>query len=309
MKVNMINNLDLSMSEINNVLESAFLPPVKGLNNVTALYYRKYLFQKLLSAFKWTVPQLWNLDYFQYVLFGWGFICIFDSKEAGFGVVPQRCGIYGYNLFYQPRKVRIANPLLPNINELTIDDDCTVLKINANYTGVLDIVDYYAVKLAMISADIESNLMNSKLSYLFTVKNQATANAVKKLYDQIAQGTPAVVVDKDLRNEDGSANWEIFQQNLSGNYIVSDLLQDMRKLENDFCTKVGIPSTNTEKRERMSEVEVTRNDVETESLIDGWLTRLNVDIEKANTMFPNLNLKVERRWADNVGNTVNSGSV
>lgn len=301
-------NTDLSMSEINNVLESAILPPVKGLNNITALYFRKYLFQKLLSAFKWTLPELWNKDYFQYVLYGIGFICVFDSGADGFGVIPQRCGIYGYNLYYQPRQVIIKNPLLPNTRDKIINEDCVVLKINPNYTGVLDIIDYYAVKMAMLSADLESNLFNSKLSYLFTVKNQATANAVKKLYDQISQGNPAVVVDKDLRNEDGSANWEVFQQNLSSNYIASDLLQDMRRIENEFCCKVGIPTTNTEKRERMSEVEVTRNDIETESLIDGWLERLNDDVKKVNQMFPNVNLKVERRW-NNDSNLVNTGSV
>lgn len=302
-------NTDLSMSEINNVLESAFVPPVKGLNNYTALYYRKYLFQKLLSTFKWSIPELWSRDYFQYVLFGWGFITIFDSGVDGFGVVPQRCGISGYNLFYQPRRVIVNNPLLPNTHELTINENCVVLKINPNYTGVLDVVDYYAVKLAMITADIESNLINSKLSYLFTVKNQTSANAVKKLYDQISQGNPAVVIDKDLRNEDGSSNWETFQQNLSGNYIVSDLLQDIRRVENDFCTKVGIPTTNTEKRERMGEAEVTRNDIETDSLITGWLERLNDDIAKANKMFPALNLKVERRWDINDGNNVSNGLV
>ena len=305
----MINNTDLSMSEINNVLQSAFLPPVKGLNNMSALYFRKYLFQKLLSAFKFTIPELWNRDYFQYVLFGWGFICIFDSGADGFGVIPQRCGLTGYNLFYQPRQVIITNPLLPNVHYRTINEDCVVLKINPNYSGVLDIVDYYAVKMAMLSADIESNLINSKLSYIFTVKNQSTANSVKKLYDQISQGNPAVVVDKDLRNEDGSSNWDVFQQNLSGNYIVSDLLQDMRRIENEFCCKVGIPTMNTEKRERMSEAEITRNDVETESLIDGWIERLTDDISKANKMFPNLNMKVEKRWKDNAVNTVNSGTV
>ena len=302
-------NTDLSMSEVNNVLESAMLPPVKGLNNVTALYYRKYLFQKLLSGFKWTIPELWNRDYFQYVLFGYGFICIFDSGIDGFGVIPQRCGISGYNLFYQPRTAIVTNPLLPNTNRLTINDNCVVLKINPNYTGVLDVIDYYAVKLAMITADIESNLINSKLSYLFTVKNQTTANAVKKLYDQIAQGNPAVVIDKDLKNEDGSSNWEVFQQNLASNYIVSDLLQDMRKVENDFCTKVGIPTTNSEKRERMAEVEVTRNDIETESLITGWLERLNDDIRKANAMFPSINLSVQRRWPLNESNTFNNGDL
>lgn len=307
----MYNNTDLSMSEINNVLESAFLPPVKGLNNQTALYYRKYLLQKLLSSFKWTMPELWNRDYFQYVLFGIGFICIFDSGTDGFGVVPQRCGISGYNLYYQPRRVIINNPLLPNTKELTINENCIVLKINANYTGVLDIVDYYAVKLAMITADVESNLINSKLSYLFTVKNQALANSVKKVYDQITQGNPAVVVDKELMNEDGSKNWELFQQNLSSNYIVSDLLEDMRRVENDFCCKVGIPTTNSEKRERMGEAEVTRNDIETESLIDGWLERLNDDIAKVNKMFPSVNLSVKKRWEinDNESNAINTRTV
>lgn len=288
---------DFSNSEINNVLESAFLPPVKGLNNATALYFRKYLFQKMLSAFEWKIPATWSRDYFQFVLFGWGFIAILDSKDAGFGVIPQRCGISGYNVFYMPNRALVSNPLLPNISELKIHEDCTVLHINPNYTPVLDIIDYYAVKLAMITADIESNLFNDKLSYLFTVGNQTAANSFKKLYDQIAQGNPAVIVDKELLKEDGTKSWEVFQQNLKQNYIVSDLLEDYRRIENDFCTKVGIPASNTEKRERMSVEEVTRNDIETDSLIDGWLRRLQDDIDETNELF-NIGLAVKKRWSE-----------
>ena len=290
---------DLTASEINNVLQASFLPPVKGLNNATALYYRKYLFQKLLSAFDWTIPQTWSRDYFQYVLFGYGFVCIFDSGADKFGVIPQRCGISGYNVFYMPTRAIVQNPVLPDVHELKINENCVILRVNANFTGVLDIVDYYAVKMSMVTSDIEINLTNSKLSYVFAAGNQAAANSFKKLYDQIAQGNPAVVLDKDLQNEDGSKAWEVFQQNLSSNYIVSDLLQDLRRLENDFCTKIGIPTMNTEKRERMSETEITRNDVETESLIDAWLTRLKDEIDRANRMFPGLNLNVERRWKEN----------
>lgn len=288
---------DFSNSEINNVLESAFLPPVKGLNNVTARYFRKYLFQKMLSAFEWKIPATWSRDYFQFVLFGWGFIAILDSKDAGFGVIPQRCGISGYNVFYMPNRALVSNPLLPNISELKIHEDCTVLHINPNYTPVLDIIDYYAVKLAMVTADIENNLFNNKLSYVFAVGNQTAAASFKKLYDQIAQGTPAVIVDKELLKEDGSKTWEVFQQNLKQNYLVSDLLEDYRRIENDFCTKVGIPATNTEKRERMSVEEVTRNDIETDSLIDGWLRRLQDDIDETNAFF-NIGLAVKKRWSE-----------
>lgn len=300
--------IDLSYNEINNVLQSAFLPSVKGLNNTTAFYYRKYLLQKLLSAFKWTIPELWNRDYFLYVLFGYGYIAIIDSGVENYGIIPQRCGIYGYNLFYMPTKVRIHNPLLPNINELTIDQDCTVLRVNPNFSSVLDIVDFYAVKLAMIAGDVESNLINSKLSYLFVAGNQTSATSFKKLYDKISQGEPAVIVDKNLLSEDGKKPWELFQQDLSQNYIVSDLLEDMRKLENDFCTKIGIPVTNSEKKERLSTVEVTRNDVETESLIDTWYQRLSDEVAKTNDLFPGLNLKVEKRW-NNESDSFNSWSV
>lgn len=300
---------NFSSYEIDNVLNAGFVPAVKGLNNMTARYYRKYLFQKLLSAFKWTIPETWSRDYFLYILFGYGFVAILDSKDAGFGIIPQRCGITGYNVFYMPTRVIVSNTLLPNISELKIDEDCTVLKINANYTGIMDIVDYYAVKLSMLSADVESNLFNSKLSYLFATKDQTGAASFKKLYDKIAQGDPAVVVDKNLLNDDGSKTWEIFQQNLKQNYIVSDLLQDMRRIENEFCVKIGIPTTNTEKRERMSETEVTRNDVETESLIDTWMQRLNDEIKKTNTMFPGLNLKVEKRWNNNAGISDNPRSI
>lgn len=300
---------NFSSYEIDNVLNAGFVPAVKGLNNMTARYYRKYLFQKLLSAFKWTIPETWSRDYFLYILFGYGFVAILDSKDAGFGIIPQRCGITGYNVFYMPTRAIVSNTLLPNISELKIDEDCTVLKINANYTGIMDIIDYYAVKLAMLSADVESNLFNSKLSYLFATKDQTGAASFKKLYDKIAQGDPAVVVDKNLLNDDGSKTWEVFQQNLKQNYIVSDLLQDMRRIENEFCVKIGIPTTNTEKRERMSETEVTRNDVETESLIDTWLQRLNDEIKKTNTMFPGLNLKVEKRWDNNAGISDNPRSI
>lgn len=288
---------DLSNSEINNILESAFLPPVKGLNNATARYFRKYLFQKMLSAFEWTIPETWARDYFQFVLFGWGYIAVFDSKDAGFGVIPQRCGISGYNVFYMPNRVLVSNPLLPNISELKIHENCTVLHVNPNYTPVLDIIDYYAVKLAMVTADIENNLFNNKLSYVFAVGNQTAASSFKKLYDQIAQGNPAVIVDKELLKEDGNKTWEVFQQNLKQNYLVSDLLEDYRRIENDFCTKVGIPATNTEKRERMSVEEVTRNDIETDSLIDGWLRRLQDDIDETNAMF-NIGLAVKKRWSE-----------
>ena len=47
----------------------------------------------------------------------------------------------------------------------------------------------------------------------------------------------------------------------------------------------------------MSVEEVTRNDIETDSLIDGWLRRLQDDIDETNAMF-NIGLAVKKRWSE-----------
>lgn len=113
--------------------------------------------------------------------------------------------------------------------------------------------------------------MNSKLAYVFAAENKAMAETFKKLYDQIAAGNVAAVIDKQLFRDDGKANWQMFNQNVGQNYIADRVLSDMRKIEAMFCTDVGIPNANTDKKERLITDEVNANKVETRSsAISGW---------------------------------------
>ena len=150
--------------------------------------------------------------------------------------------------------------------------------------------------MALASQSVSVNLLNSKLSYVFTAKTKALAESLKKMYDQIAGGEPAVVIDSRLKNAaDGEETWKAFEQNVGGNYIVTNLLADLRKIEAMFDTEIGIPNANTDKRERLIQDEVNSNNIETYSKCAMWLENLQDACKRVNDMF---GLSISVRWRE-----------
>lgn len=257
-------------------------------------YFTKYLLQKAMSVFEWDLPETWNKDYFLYVLYCWGYVAVVNTDK--FGVIPQGCGLKGYDVFYAPTHAVIANPLLSGILEPRIGTQCELLKLQPDFSGILDLVGHYAEQMALASQSVSVNLLNSKLSYVFTAKTKALAESLKKMYDQIASGEPAVVIDSRLKNAaDGEETWKSFEQNVGGNYIVTDLLADLRKIEAMFDTEIGIPNANTDKRERLIQDEVNANNIETYSKCAMWLENLQDACKRVNDMF---GLSISVRWRE-----------
>ena len=257
-------------------------------------YFTKYLLQKAMSVFEWDLPKTWNKDYFLYVLYCWGYVAVVNTDK--FGVIPQGCGLKGYDVFYAPTHAVIANPLLSGILEPRIGTQCELLKLQPDFSGILDLVGHYAEQMALASQSVSVNLLNSKLSYVFTAKTKALAESLKKMYDQIASGEPAVVIDSRLKNAaDGEETWKAFEQNVGGNYIVTNLLADLRKIEAMFDTEIGIPNANTDKRERLIQDEVNANNIETFSKCAMWLENLQDACKRVNDMF---GLSISVRWRE-----------
>ena len=216
-----------------------------------------------------------------------------------YGVICQFCGLYGQDIYYAPTHVTISNPLLNGILKPRIHVQCEVLKLTPDYCGIDDLITYYANKLALCAENVDMNLINSKLAYLFLAGNKSASATFKTLFDDIASGKPAVVVDKSLVREDGSLGIELFNQHLKETYIASDVLEDMRKIRADFNTVIGIPNANTDKRERLIKDEVNANNTETKSRLDLWVDSLNECAAKANKMF-RLKLHFESRYKSEV---------
>lgn len=277
-----------------------------GLNR----FFERYLMQKAISVFKWDLPENWAKNYFLYVLYCWGFIAVLDADK--YGVIPQACSLRGYNIFYQPTNAVISNPLLPQIREPEIGKDCTLFRLQPDYGGILDIVQYYANLMSLTAQGIATNLVNTKLAYVFGAENKAKAESFKQMFDKIGSGEPAVFVDKKLFTDDGKPSWFTFSQNIKENYIVPEMLADMRKIETMFDTEVGIPNANTDKRERLITDEVNANNFETKSKCALWLENLQECAAACNEMF-GTNVSVD--WRDDLkevaidGNDIDTGSV
>ena len=247
---------------------------VHSQDNATAWYFRRYLIQKIISVFKFDgIPETWSKDYFLYTLFCLGFVAIVETDK--FGVIPQHCSLFGYDVFYRPTNVNIANPLIRGNLTPRIGTECTLIRMQPDYGSCWDIVAYYADLLALCTESVAVNLVNSKLAYVFACDNKTVAESFKKMYDQMNEGNPAVFADKKLFMEDGTPAWDTFQNNLKQNYIAKDILEDMTKIDARFCTEIGIPNVNMAKESGVTDNEVEANDAE-KAVVHGTMEKLGL---------------------------------
>lgn len=276
-------------------LMTSFVQPntVHSQNTALVGYFRRYLLQKAISVFRWQLPEHWSRDYFLYVLYCWGVVAVVNTNK--FGVIPQGCGLKGYNVMYQPTNAIIANPLLRGILEPRIGVDCEIFKLQPDFGGIMDLVNSTAEDIALCSEAISFNLINSKLAYVFTAGNKAAAESFKKLYDNVAKGDPAVVLDQRLFNKDGKPNWVYFSQELKNNFIAPEIIDSMHEIEARFDQQIGIPSANRDKKERLTTDEVNVNNVDTYSKCALWLESLQESCKRVNAMF---GTSISVNWRD-----------
>ncbi len=288
-------NLPLSYDQLN-VLSAQISPSTqKLLSNATAQYFCKYLLEKAISVYKLNCPDTWDKLWTMYLLFAGGRFAVINTDK--FGVIPQPCTLGGRNIYYQPYYAVVSNPLLRNSgNQLVIGRDCGLVRIQADYGGILDIVGYYAGLMATATQTLVLNIQNSKLSYIFLTDDRAGAETFKKIFDEISVGTPAVVAGKAkmLDAATGKPNWLSFFQNVKQSYIGDQLILDLRKIEQMFDTEIGIPNANTEKRERLLTDEVNANNVETATKCELWLETAQAGCEKVSKLF-NIELSIDWR--------------
>lgn len=291
--MSMIPNVPPYSSYEQNLYNSNFSPSTVHVSNTKLRYYfQKYLLQKAISVFKWKLPEDWDEDYFKYTLYGMGYIAVLNTRS--FGVICQGGALGGYNLYYRPSYIIITNPLIKESITAYINRDCAIIKLQPDYSSIMDIVSYYADQLALSAEALGMNLVNVKTGVVFPADDKALAESYKKMFDKINSGDPAVVVGKKLFDDEGKPAWFPFVQNMKQNYIASDVLSDMRKIEAMFDTDIGIPNANTDKKERLVTDEVNANNVETATRCELWLESIRKGVDKANEFY-NLNISVDWR--------------
>lgn len=284
-----------------NMVDSSYTPSmVKSMNNKVFDFWVRSLFQRACSTIIINEPEQWGgtiRDFLYYCLFRFGYVAVFNRDEVG--TVFQPCTLYGYNFYYQPTNALIVNPTLSPDLDLKIGEECAILKLTPDYLGVWDIICYYAEKLATLDSAINMSIINNKFAYVVGAKNKAAAEALKKLFDKINQGEPAVFFDKKLQDDPvtKAEPWQFLERtNLKQSYLTTDQLMDFQTLMNNFDTEIGIPVLPYQKKERMvtSEAESKIIDATSRSIV--WYDTMKNSINEINAMFPGLDLSVELRY-------------
>ena len=265
-------------------------------------FFERYLIDDFLGQWKVNLPETWAYNYTMYSLVYFGFIAVINTDK--FGVIPQHCNLYGYDVMYQPTTAQIINPLIPNAIDARIHRDTELIKLFPDFGGIYDLIQFYAEKMALLSEGLDVNIINSKLSYIIGVDNKSSAETFKKTIDKITSGEPCVVTGKELFSEDGTPLWTTFAQNLTQNYIASKQLEDLKKLKLMFDTDVGIPNANTEKKERLTDDEVNSNNVETQTKIELISDSLEESAKRVNKMF-GTNISFKLKFKENRGGVAN----
>ena len=269
---------------------------VKSYNNMTYAFWERALFQRAMSVVLLDgLPDTWEgnvRDFLYYCLFKFGYVAV--SENAEYGTFFQPCTLSGQNFYYQPIKALISNPLYSD--ELTIGTDCEILKLNPDYTGIWDIISYYAEKLSLLDNAINISLINNKYGLLIGAKTKAAAEALKKMLDKVNKGEPAVITDSRLLNDPESKDnpftvWE--KSNPKDSYLTTEQLSDFSTIMKMFDTEIGIPTVDS-KKERMvtSEAESKIIDATSRSIV--WKNTLESSLKAINKHY-DLNITVKLR--------------
>lgn len=296
--------IPINYNEINIAAGTTNPSMVKSYNNKTFAFWQRSLFHRAMSVLDIDVPAAWQgkvKDFFYFCLFKYGFICI--SYDPAFGQYFQPCGLSGYDLYYQPTKAIIANPVFKGSKELSIGSNCEILKLTPDYMGIWDIISYYAEKFSALDNAINMSIINNKFAFILGARNKTASAALKKILDLVNRGEPAVVYDMKLINDptDKEMPFQQWERKLKDSYITTDQLMDFQTLLNNFDAEIGIPTIPYQKKERLVSNEADSRTYDAKARSVTWFNTMKTSIEEVKKLYPDIQLSVKLHYDETEG--------
>lgn len=267
-----------------NLLESLHVPNIyyKDKSYEYAYWFRSLL-QKIDSSLIFTIPETWPEDFFKLCLWSLGYVCVFNSERFGFSFQP--CTVGGFDFYYQPEYCIVSNPRFQK--KLYLHKNAELIKLTPDFMGILDIIDFYATKLAELTKSIQMAIVNAKVPMVLTAANQAQAETLKSIYDHVQQGEP-LVIWKDIETLDEiiprKEPFEVFEQNLKQTYIGTELLDNLQTILDSFYMEIGLP-VSLQKRAHILTEEAEFQSAQSQARIACWVANLNESFEKIENLF------------------------
>ena len=279
----------LNYEQINNIEGHLQPSMLKYCDSVTYVYWQRSLFQRAISTIDFkNLPDNWQgsvKDFFYWCMFAYGYVGVFDSDEFGLSFQPG--ALYGFDFYYQPTEFIVANPKLNR--RFKLHEEAEIIKLTPDYRGIWDVISYYSMLLSALDSGINMSIVNNKFAYLMGAKNKAAAESLKKIFDKIAAGEPAVIFDQNLLPNDSQSKeepWSFLERsNLKQSYLTTDQLMDRQTLLSAFDAEIGIRSLPYNKKERLVTAEAESRDQDSTARLMVWKATLDSSLKLVNDMF------------------------
>lgn len=280
------------------MLDTSFIPSryLNGKDMEYRFWFRALLMDlNSMLTFK-RLPKSWPENFLKLNLYCRGFVTVFQSerfgdKEAN-NLAYNPCNFGGFDFYYQPEYVIVSNPRFQK--RLWIGKDCVLLKINEDYCGIFDIVDYYASKLANLSVALNMAAANAKIPAIFSCSTERECRTIEATYDDIQSGKPITII-KNPSNSDEimpTKNLvEVVYQELKNSYIGTELLDNIHTILNMWYETIGYPVT-VDKNAHILNQEADFQFAQSSAKVKTWTHMINTGLKEINDLF-GYNMEVE----------------
>lgn len=152
-----------------------------------------------------------------------------------------------------------TNSVIPTFKR-TVGVDCIPCYNTWNWYQIQsndELIHVYATKLAHLDISMQTSLYNTRCSFVFPVSSDADANRARLMYDDIADGKPAILQYKS--NAWTNDDTMIIPLKARDNLIISELSDARRCIIADFLTEIGVNCIAVDKAERTNLYEMQSN--------------------------------------------------
>lgn len=276
----------------NDVLEHLAIPRTYFKNQtIEYKFWFRSLLQKIDSALIFKgLPEDIPEDFFKFILWARGWIAMFQTQRWGITVQPGT--LSGYDFYYMPTKVAIANPYYNKI--LEIHKEAELIKLTPDFCGIFDIISHYAEQLAELTKSIMMQFINAKTPMVMVANSKAESELIKAIYDQV-QNNESLVVYKNKLNDNEiiprSTPFGFWNQDFKQTYIATDLLDNLQKVLDNFYMEIGLP-TSLDKSSHVLNEEADFQSAQSQARIACWVSNLEESFKRVEKLF-GIHMEVE----------------
>lgn len=256
------------------------LPTIPG--DKTA-HFRQRLTREVSNMFSWQGLKELNIpvDRMEYMLITTGRLMFFPEQTYGYLVLPANAT--GFNIYEEPTRSRAIAPdgsKTFDFGERTViygytpepfdpSTSCVLLDNMLFGESLAMIIEFYARRLAMIWASVDTNLLWQNIPPIISVANDNVRLSIEKVLSDIYAGKPLVVKDEMLKLGNDSVQVGL----VDVPFIANELMDAYQEVYNDFKTMVGIKASAVDKQSGVTETESSSNEQHVQTALDVMLSQ------------------------------------